>query len=78
MIYDDINPEHPIFDELERLRRHERIAWEHVAAFKALFDDSQKARQNAEDELEASRNIRKRQRAIIAKLEEQLGLDQDL
>lgn len=64
--------------ELERLRRHERIAWEHVAAFKALFDESQEARQNAEDELEVSRNIRKRQSAIIAKLEEQLGIDREL
>lgn len=64
--------------ELERLRRHERIAWEHVAAFKTLADDSQEARQNAEDELAAARKTIKRMRSTIAKLEEELGLDQDL
>lgn len=64
--------------ELERLRRHERIAWDHVAAFKALMVDAQEKRESLEDELEASRNIRKRQSAIIARLEEQLGIDREL
>jgi len=70
--------EHPAQQELDRLRRHEKIAWDHVAAFKTLADDSQEARQNAEDELAAARKTIKRMRSTIAKLEEELGLDQDL
>lgn len=70
--------EHPAQQELERLRRHEKIAWDHVAAFKALFNDSQEARQKAEDELTAARKTIKRMRAVIAGLEAELGLDQDL
>jgi len=57
--------------EVERLRRHERIAWEHAEAFKALMHGMQ-------DELDEARTTVKRQRAIIAKLEGQLGIDQEL
>ena len=57
--------------EVERLRRHEQIAWDHAVAFKALMHGMQ-------DEIDEKDRTIKRQRAIIAKLEDQLGIDQEL
>lgn len=57
--------------EVERLRRHTKIAWDHAVAFKGLMHGMQ-------DELDEARATIKRQRAIIAKLEDRLGIDQEL
>lgn len=64
--------------EIERLRRHERIAWDHVVAFKGLLHGTQDEIDERDRRIAECESQIKRLRKIIAKLEDRLGVDQEL
>lgn len=65
-------------DPHARCKRVLAAVEEHAVSYRMLFFDQRDKNDVLYEELAASRRIRERQRQIIAKLEAQLGIDQDL
>jgi hypothetical protein len=63
---------------IERALRTFEAAVEHAVRYKELFHSMQDKYLAAEDRCVAKQRIIERQRQIIAKLESQLGVDQEL
>lgn len=63
---------------LDDLRKRLETVLEHAVAFKALFHDTQDAALEWQDKYIARGRVISKQRKIIAKLEAQLDIDQEL
>lgn len=65
-------------DELNRLRRERSITLDHLVAYKGLYHDAQDKMIAAMDRAAAYHRTIRQQREVIARLEAQLGVDQEL
>lgn len=65
-------------EELERLRRERSSVLDHLVAYKGLYHDAQDKMFDAMDRAAKYHRTIRQQREIIANLEAQLGIDQDL
>lgn len=64
--------------DVDRALRTFEAVTEHAIRYKELFHSMQDKYLESQDELAATRRTMRRQREIIARLEQQLGVDQEL
>ena len=64
--------------EIKRLKRLVAATIEHAVRYKELFHSTQEELGKAQDEIVRRGHIMKQQRRVIAELESDLGIDQDL